>query len=59
MSCSSDDDQPAISDIIISDQFKNDASGWQIVGDAQGGYVEASTLQMAAWSMAIFSPRMM
>lgn len=42
MSCSSDDDQAEVSDVINSDQFKNDASGWQIVGDAQGGYVEAS-----------------
>ncbi len=42
MSCSSDDDKVEITDVINVDQFKNDASGWQIVGDAQGGYVEAS-----------------
>ena len=42
MSCSSDDDKVEVTDVIINDQFKNDASGWQIVGDAQGGYVEAS-----------------
>lgn len=45
--CSSDDDADADTvqtgdEPIIESLFKNDAEGWKIVGDAQGGYEEAS-----------------
>lgn len=39
MSCTKDKNDP---DVLIEDLFKKDASGWTIVGDAQGGYVEPS-----------------
>ncbi len=39
MSCKKDKNDP---EVIIEDLFKKDASGWTIVGDAQGGYVEPS-----------------
>lgn len=42
VSCSKKEDAVPTSNTIIEDQFKTDASGWKIVGDAQGGYVEAS-----------------
>lgn len=40
-SCSSDDDNTS-EDVgpIVESLFKNNAEGWKIVGDAQGGYVE-------------------
>ncbi|MGO3260394.1 MAG: laminin B domain-containing protein [Mesonia sp.] len=41
-SCSSDDDSPANDDAIVDSLFRNDAEGWTIVGDAQGGFIEAS-----------------
>ncbi|MGO2401141.1 hypothetical protein [Mesonia sp.] len=41
-SCSSDDDAPANDDAIVDSLFRDDAEGWTIVGDAQGGFVEAS-----------------
>lgn len=46
--CSSDDDEaitpdPPNEEVSIEDSlFENDAEGWTIVGDAQGGYIEAS-----------------
>ncbi len=44
VACSSDDDSstPAPNEPIVSSFFENDAEGWKIVGDAQGGYVEPS-----------------
>ena len=33
---------PTAPKAIVADQFKTDASGWTIVGDAQGGFVAAS-----------------
>ena len=43
--CSSDDDspEPPNEEASIEDSlFEDDAEGWTIVGDAQGGYIEAS-----------------
>lgn len=46
--CSSDDDEtitpdPPNGEALIEDSlFEDDAEGWTIVGDAQGGYIEAS-----------------
>ncbi len=43
IACSSDDESPTPPDgPIVSSLFENDAEGWKIVGDAQGGYVEPS-----------------
>ena len=45
-SCSSDDDannedSTVVPDpVIVSSLFKDNAEGWRITGDAQGGYVE-------------------
>jgi len=43
-SCNKDDDpEPQVeNEPIAKSQFANDAEGWKITGDAQGGYVEAS-----------------
>jgi hypothetical protein len=45
-SCSDDEDpnpEPSTNDNAIAESlFKNNAEGWTIVGDAQGGYIEAS-----------------
>lgn len=48
VACSSDDNDDVTptpeppSDIVTSDEFKSDAAGWTIIGDAQGGFVEVS-----------------
>lgn len=42
-SCSKDDDpEPQADAPIVASQFADNAEGWKIIGDAQGGYVAAS-----------------